>query len=177
MDEYFQVVNIKGISNVIVGQLKFFEALNNELKSKNKNNKKTNLRWNLIIHTANRLSDDFVNQNFKFYGNTLMGTPALKVRWKRALEATDASLGDALGQLFVKKYFTEESKRRVNEMVDNLVAAYRVRINSRDWMSEEIKMQAQLKLDKVIRKLGYPDKWKDYSTLDIKTDSYVANVF
>src|SRR3569832_1244253 len=116
MDEYFQVVNINGISNVFGGQPKFFEALNNELKSVSITDWKTYLRWNLINHTANRLSDDFVNQNFKFYGNTLMGTSALKVRWKRALEATDASLGDALGQLFVKKYFTEESKRRVNEM-------------------------------------------------------------
>ncbi|HSH67618.1 MAG TPA: M13 family metallopeptidase, partial [Bacteroidia bacterium] len=174
---YFDGVNIKGISNVIVAQPEFFKQLNNDMKSVSIANWKTYLRWSLINHTANRLSDDFVNQNFKFYGNTLVGIPTLKLRWKRALEATDGSLGDALGQLFVKKYFTEESKRRVNEMVDNLIAAYRVRINSRDWMSEETKKQAQLKLDKIIRKLGYPDEWKDYSTLDIKTDAYVANFF
>jgi putative endopeptidase len=177
MNVYFDAINVKGINNVIVGQPKFFEELNKGMKSVSLADWKTYLRWSLVNHTANRLSDDFVNQNFKFYGNTLVGTPTLKVRWKRALEATDGALGDALGQLFVKKYFTEDSKRRVNEMVDNLVAAYRVRINSRDWMSEETKKQAQLKLDKVIRKLGYPDKWKDYSTLDIKTDSYVANFF
>jgi putative endopeptidase len=176
MNAYFEGVNIKGINNVIVGQPKFFEELNRGMKAVSIADWKTYLRWNLISQTANKLSDDFVNESFKFYGNTLVGIPTLKARWKRALEATDGSLGDALGQLFVKKYFTEDSKKRVNEMVNNLVAAYRVRINSRDWMSEETKKQAQLKLDKVIRKLGYPDKWKDYSTLDIKTDSYVANV-
>jgi putative endopeptidase len=176
MDVYFDGINVKGISNVIVGQPKFFEELNKEMKTVSIADWKTYLRWNVIGQTANQLSDDFVNETFKFYGHTLVGIPALKARWKRALEAIDGGLGDALGQLFVKKYFTEDSKRRVNEMVDNLVAAYRIRINSREWMSDETKKQAQLKLDKIIRKLGYPDKWKDYSTLDIKTESYVGNV-
>ncbi len=170
-------VNIKNINNIIVGQPEFFKELNKEIKTVSIADWKTYLRWTLINHSASKLSDDFVNQNFKFYGNTLVGTPTLKARWKRALEATDNSLGDALGQLFVKKYFTEDSKKRVNVMVDNLVAAYRERINTRDWMSEETKKQAQLKLDKVIRKIGYPDKWKDYATLDIKTDAYIANVW
>ncbi len=177
LNTYFEAINIKGISSVIVGQPLFFSELNKDMKAVSIADWKTYLRWTLINRSANKLSDDFVNQNFKFYGNILVGTPALKARWKRALEATDASLGDALGQLFVKKYFTEESKKRVNTMVDNLLAAYRVRIASRDWMSEETKKQANLKLDKVIRKLGYPDKWKDYSTLEIKRDSYLANSF
>lgn len=177
MNTYLDGVHIKDVHDVIIGQPKFFEELNRGMKAVSIADWKTYLRWNLISQTANKLSDDFVNESFKFYGNTLVGIPSLKARWKRALEATDGSLGDALGQLFVKKYFTEDSKKRVNEMVDNLIAAYRVRIDSRDWMSAETKKQAHLKLDKIIRKLGYPDKWKDYSTLDIKTDSYVANVF
>lgn len=176
MSTYLEGVNIKGINEVIIGQPKFFEELNRAMKAVSIADWKTYLRWNLISQTANRLSDDFVNATFKFYGNTLVGIPALKARWKRALEAIDGSLGDALGQLFVKQYFTEDSKKRVNEMVDNLIAAYRIRIDSRDWMSAETKKQAHLKLDKIIRKLGYPDTWKDYSTLEIKTDSYVANV-
>lgn len=174
---YLNGVGIKGIKDVIVAQPDFFKQLNSDVKAVSLADWKSYLRWTLISGAATRLSDDFVNQNFKFYGNTLVGTPTLKARWKRALEATDGSLGDALGELFVKKYFTEDSKKRVNEMVDNLVAAYRVRIDSRDWMSPETKKQAHLKLDKVIRKLGYPDKWKDYSTLDIKADAYVSNVF
>jgi putative endopeptidase len=177
LDTYLEAINIKGISNVIVGQPEFLKELNKDITSVSLADWKTYLRWTLVNRSANKLSDDFVNESFKFYGNTLVGTPVLKARWKRALEATDASLGDALGQLFVKKYFTEDSKKRVNVMVDNLLAAYRVRIASRDWMSEETKKQANLKLDKVIRKLGYPDKWKDYSTLDIKRDSYLANSF
>ncbi|HET6227650.1 MAG TPA: M13 family metallopeptidase [Bacteroidia bacterium] len=174
---FFDGVNIKGINNVIVAQPDFFQQLNKDIASVSLNDWKTYLRWNLINGTAGRLSDDFVNESFQFYGKTISGTPALKPRWKRALAATDGSLGDALGQLFVEKYFTADSKRRVNEMVDNLIAAYRERINSRDWMSPETKKQAQSKLDKVIRKIGFPDKWKDYSTLSIQTDSYVGNFF
>ncbi len=172
---YFDAVGIKNINNVVVGQPLFYKELNRAIKAVSINDWKTYLRWSLIDATSSKLSDDFVNEHFKFYGTILMGTPALKPRWKRALEATDASLGDALGQIFVEKYFTEDSKKRVAEMVENLIAAYRVRISTRDWMSEETKKQASAKLDKVMKKLGYPDKWKDYSSLDVKRDSYVEN--
>ncbi len=172
---YLDGVGVKNISNVIVGQPDFYKELNKDLKSVSINDWKTYLRWNVINESANKLSDNFVNEHFNFYGKTLLGTPALKPRWKRALEATDGSLGEALGKIFVEKYFTETSKKRVGEMVENLIAAYRVRINSRDWMSEETKKQAMSKLDKVMKKLGYPDKWKDYSSLDIKRDSYIQN--
>ena len=172
---YFAATDIKGTNSVIVGQPDFFKALNSAIKLVSINDWKTYLRWGLIDQTASKLSDNIVNEHFDFYGKTLLGIPALKPRWKRALEATDQSLGDALGQVFVEKYFTQESKTRVAEMVKNLIAAYRVRIASRDWMSEETKKAANLKLDKVMLKLGYPDKWKDYSSLDIKRDSYVQN--
>lgn len=174
-DAYFNELGIKNINTVIVGQPEFYKALNVVLKSVPINDWKTYLRWNLIDATSSKLSDDLVNEHFNFYGKTLLGIPALKPRWKRSLEATDASLGDALGQIFVQKYFTEDSKKRVGEMVENLIAAYRVRIESRDWMSAETKKAANGKLDKVMKKLGYPDKWKDYSTLDINRDSYIQN--
>ncbi len=172
---YFNELGIKNISNVIVGQPLFFAEFNSDFKAVSIADWKTYLRWNLIDATASKLSDDIVNEHFAFYGKKLLGIPALKPRWKRALEATDGSLGDALGQVFVERYFTEDSKKRVNDMVTNLIAAYRVRIDSRDWMSAETKKAANVKLDKVMRKLGYPDKWKDYSSLDIKHDSYVQN--
>jgi putative endopeptidase len=172
---YFDANEIKGISNVIVAQPDFFKAMNAAIKTVSMSDWKTYLRWGLIDQTASKLSDNLVNEHFDFYGKTLLGIPALKPRWKRSLEATDASLGDALGQVFVEKHFTQESKDRVAEMVKNLIAAYRVRIASRDWMSEETKKAANMKLDKVMLKLGYPDKWKDYSSLDIKRDSYVQN--
>ena len=174
-DLYFNAVGIKGISNVIVAQPLFYTELNSQFKKVSIDDWKTYLHWNLIDAMASKLSDDIVNEHFNFYGKTLLGIPALKPRWKRALDATDGSLGDALGQQFVEKYFTESSKKRVGEMVNNLIAAYRVRIDSRDWMSAETKKAANLKLDKVMKKLGYPDKWKDYATLDIKRDSYVQN--
>ncbi|HLC83605.1 MAG TPA: M13 family metallopeptidase, partial [Bacteroidia bacterium] len=172
---YFESTGIKNINNVIVGQPEFFKTLNASIKSVSINDWKTYLRWGLIDQTASKLSDNVVNEHFDFYGKTLLGTPALKPRWKRSFEATDASLGDALGQVFVEKHFTQASKDKVAEMVKNLIAAYRIRIASRDWMSEETKKAANLKLDKVMLKLGYPDKWKDYSSLDIKRDSYVQN--
>ncbi len=172
---YFDANGIKGVNDVIVAQPDFFVALNSAIKSVSINDWKIYLRWGLIDQTASKLSDNFVLEHFNFYGKTLLGIPALKPRWKRSLEATDASLGDALGQVFVEKYFTQESKKRVGEMVKNLIAAYRVRIDSRDWMNAETKKAANLKLDKIMLKLGYPDKWKDYSTLDIKRDSYVQN--
>ncbi len=172
---YFDALKVKGINDVIVCQPGFYKELNSSIKSVSINDWKTYLRWNLIDANASKLSDNFVNEHFKFYGTILNGIPVLKPRWKRALEATDNSLGDALGQVFVEKYFTEDSKKRVSEMVENLIAAYRVRIESRDWMSAETKKAANVKLDKVMKKLGYPDKWKDYSSLDIKDDSYVQN--
>ncbi len=172
---YLDEVGVKNITEVIVCQPEFYKEVYRAINDVSINDWKTYLRWSLIDQTASKLSDDFVNTHFNFYGTVLTGTPALKPRWKRALEATDASLGDALGQLFVEKHFTQESKRRVSEMVENLIAAYRVRIDSRDWMNAETKKQANTKLDKVMKKFGYPDKWKDYTTLDIKHDSYIQN--
>jgi len=173
---YLEGIGIKGINDVVVGQLDFFKEVNRSIKAVAINDWKTYLRWNIIDGFASRLSDDFVNENFSFNGTILNGIPALKPRWKRSLEATDRSLGEALGKVFVEKYFTEDSKKRVGEMVENLIAAYRVRINSRDWMSAETKKAAMLKLDKVMKKLGYPDKWRDYSSVDIKRDSYIQNL-
>lgn len=175
---YLTGVGVKEIINeVIVCQPEFFKEVYMDLNRVPMNDWKTYLRWALIDQTADKLGDEFVNEDFKFKGTILNGTPSIKPRWKRSLQATDASIGDALGQLFVEKYFSEESKKRVAQMVENLIAAYKVRINSRDWMSEKTKVQAYAKLDKVMKKFGYPDKWKNYSTLDIKRDSYVQNWF
>jgi putative endopeptidase len=172
---YFDATGLTGVNNVVVAQPEFFRTLNTAMKAVPIADWKIYLRWALIDQMASKLSDNLVNEHFDFYGKILLGIPAQKPRWKRALEATDASLGDALGQIFVEKHFTQESKNRVGEMVKNLIAAYRVRIASRDWMGEETKKAANQKLDKIMLKLGYPDKWKDYSSLDIKRDSYAQN--
>lgn len=165
------------VENVIVCQPEFVKKIYRlfDFDGVSVNDWKTYLRWTLIDNTADKLSDDFVNEDFAFNETVIKGTPQLKPRWKRAMEATDASLGDALGQVFVEKYFSEESKKRVAEMVENLIAAYKERIKTRDWMSESTKTQAYAKLDKVMKKFGYPDKWRDYSSLTINRDSYVQN--
>lgn len=172
---YLTGVGVHQITDVIVCQPEFFKEVYYSFDKVPVEDWKTYLRWTLIDQTADKLSDEFVNEDFKFNGTIIEGTPTIKPRWKRALKATDESLGDALGQQFVEKYFSEESKKRVAQMVENLIVAYKERIHTRDWMSEATKTQAYAKLDKVMKKFGYPDKWKDYSTLDIKEDSYVQN--
>jgi putative endopeptidase len=172
---YLTGVGVTELTDVIVCQPEFFKEVYHSFDRVAVDDWKTYLRWALIDQTADKLSDDFVNEDFKFNGTIIEGTPSLKPRWKRALKSTDESLGDALGQLFVEKHFSEESKKRVAAMVENLIVAYKERIKTRDWMSEETKTQAYAKLDKVMKKFGYPDKWKDYSSLDIKGDSYVQN--
>ena len=166
----------KPFTNVIVTQPLYFDRLNQMILSASIANWKTYLRWSIIHQTAGYLSANFVKENFSFYGTTLQGAKEMKPRWKRVLATVDGSVGEALGQIFVEKNFDAESKKKVNEMVDNLFTAFKERINTRVWMSDVTKQKALEKLAKIMRKLGYPDKWKNYSTLDIKSDSYVANV-
>ena len=126
------------------------------------------------------LSEDLSKLSFDFYGKTLRGTPQQKPLRERALSEVNGSLGEALGKLYVEKYFPEEAKKVAKEMVDDVIAAYRVRINNLDWMSNATKAKAQKKLDKLMVKIGYPDKWKDYSALVVKSyeqgGSYFENM-
>jgi putative endopeptidase len=175
-DIYFAAVGINTPDNIVLNQPKFYEGLNTIINSVSIADWKVFLKWNLIQTAAPYLSSKFANESFKFNGTVLAGKKEMKPRYKRVQGSTDEALGEALGKLYVERYFDDKSKKRVNEMVDNLIAAYRVRIESRDWMSKETKAQAQLKLDKVIKKLGFPDKWIDYSALTITKDSYWKNV-
>lgn len=173
---YFATIGIKTPENFVVNQPKFYEGLNSLINSITIAEWKVFLKWNLIQTASPYLSSKFVNESFKFNGTVLSGKKEMKPRYKRVQVSADETLGEALGKLYVEKYFDSNSKKRVNEMVDNLIAAYRVRINSRDWMSAETKVQAQLKLDKIIKKLGFPDKWIDYKALTIGKESYWKNV-
>jgi putative endopeptidase len=175
-DIYFSALGINTPDNIVLNQPKFYEGLNTIINSVSIADWKVFLKWNLIQTAAPYLSSKFANESFKFNGTVLAGKKEMKPRYKRVQGSTDEALGEALGKLYVERYFDDKSKKRVNEMVDNLIAAYRVRIESRDWMSKETKAQAQLKLDKVIKKLGFPDKWIDYSALTITKDSYWKNV-
>jgi len=161
----------------IVSQPLFFEKLNEIIVSIPLADWKTYLKWNIIHESAPYLSSAFEKENFSFYGTVLQGTKEMKPRWKRTLKTIDGGVGEALGQIFVEKYFNADAKKKVNEMVDNLFVSFKQRIQTRDWMSAETKLKATEKLGKIMRKLGYPDKWKDYSTLAIKNDAYILNVF
>ncbi len=173
---YFGSIGIATPEKIIVNQPKFYEGLNGLINSISVDEWKTFLKWNLLESSAPYLSSKFVNESFRFNGTVLSGKKEMKPRYKRSQASVDDALGEALGKLYVDKYFDANSKKRVNDMVDNLIAAYRVRIESRDWMSPATKKQAQLKLDKLIKKLGFPDKWIDYTALSIDKESFWKNV-
>lgn len=138
---------------------------------------KAYLEWNVIDEAAGCLSDAFVEQNFDFYGRTMSGTKEMKPRWKRAVGAVNGMLGEAVGQMYVEKYFPSEAKQRMTELVRNLQSALGERIEAQEWMSDVTKAKAVDKLKAFTVKIGYPDKWKDYSNLDIDASkSYWENV-
>ena len=134
------------------------------------------LQWKLIDESAGYLSDAIYAQNFDFYGKTLSGKKDQSPRWKRAVGTVDGVLGEAVGQMYVKKYFPAESKERMLKLVHNLQETLAERIKALSWMGDSTKVKATDKLKAFYVKIGYPDKWRDYSSLDITKDSYYANV-
>jgi putative endopeptidase len=130
----------------------------------------------VIRSYAGYLSDDFVNETFHFYGTTLAGTPAIRDRWKRAVSLVEGALGEAVGEIYVAKHFPPNAKAQMDELVENLIAAYRESIQELSWMTDVTKAKALIKLEKFTPKIGYPAKWRDYSSLEIKRDDLVGNV-
>jgi predicted metalloendopeptidase len=168
----------RGIPNtplVNVAQLKFFEGMNRMLKSVPLADWKTYLRWSVLHEAAPRLSTKFVNENFDFFAKTLNGAKELQPRWRRCVVAADNVLGEALGQVYVDKKYPPEAKARMQSMIDNLMSAYKERLEKTDWMSDSTRQQAVQKLDAVMRKIGYPAKWKDYSSLRLSPQTYFEN--
>lgn len=136
---------------------------------------KSYLTWHVIDSRANLLSKPFVTEDFEFSGKTLLGTPEMEPRWKRGVGLVEGVLGEAVGKLYVAKHFPPEAKERMKELVANLIEAYRVDIQALDWMSAETKAKALVKLSKFTPKIGYPDKWRDYSKLEVRADDLVGN--
>jgi putative endopeptidase len=134
------------------------------------------LTWQLISGSAAYLNQAIVEQNFAFYGTTLSGTPELRERWKRAVSLVEGSLGEAVGKVYVEKHFPPAAKERMQELVANLIEAYRVSIEGLDWMSAQTKVKALEKLHKFTPKIGYPDKWRDFSSLVITPDDLMGNL-
>lgn len=137
---------------------------------------KNYLSWKVIDEAAGFLSDDFVNQNFEFYGKALSGREQLRPRWKRSVDTVNGVMSEALGELYVAKHFPPAAKERMLTLVENLQRSLSQRIDALEWMGDETKAKAQEKLSAFIVKIGYPDKWRDYSALDIQDDSYWGNI-
>jgi len=173
---YFDAIGLPASEkDVLVRQPNFFKELTATAQAMGLEDWKTYLRWHLIHANASNLSKTFVEENFAFYGRTLNGTQELSARWKRTQNATDNALGEALGQLYVAKAFQPEAKQKALAMVTNLRAAMKDRIQKLDWMTEPTKIKAIQKLDAITVKIGYPDRWRDYSKLEISRQPYVLN--
>jgi putative endopeptidase len=174
---YLTPLQLSNLEMVNVGQVEYLKGLNSILYNTNLETLKAYLVWNIINTAADFLSEDFVNANFDFYGKTLSGKEEIQPRWKRVVGVVDGSLGEAVGQMYVEKYFPAEAKERMLHLVKNLQLAMADRINNLTWMSEETKEKAIDKLNAMIVKIGYPDTWRDYSALEIDPSlSYYENV-
>ena len=173
---YFSAMGLDSIPELDAKQFVYYKKLGDFLKTVSLDDQKCYLAFNLLRAAAPYLSDNFVNANFDFYGKTMSGKQELEQRWKRALSTVNGVLGEAVGQMYVAKYFPASSKEKMLTLVGNLQKALGERINNLEWMGDSTKLKAQEKLAAFTVKIGYPDKWRDYSALEIKQDSYWANV-
>ena len=173
--EYFRQIGLSGISSLNVAVPEFFKTLNSQIEQQDLATWKSYLRWHAIHANATSLSSAVVNENFNFFGKTLQGKEQLPPRWKRCTNDVDDDLGEALGQVYVEKYFSPEAKQQVLEIVQGIQKAMDADIHSLPWMSEETKRRALEKLQSMANKIGYPDKWRDYRQLEIKRGDHMGN--
>jgi len=173
---FFDAADAKGFNEINVAQIKPVATAIELIHTLSIDESKAYLSWCVLNSAASYLSDNFVNANFDFYGKQLSGRKALQPRWKRTVSTVDNSLSEAVGQMYVAKYFPAEAKERMLKLVKNLQVTLGERINNLTWMSDVTKGKAQEKLNAFNVKIGYPDKWKDYSTLEVKKDSYWENI-
>ena len=166
----------KVVDSVIVRQPSFFSGLGQLLADFDAPAWSSWLQWHLLSGSAPFLNKALVEENFAFFGTTLSGTPELRERWKRGVSMVEGVLGEAIGEIYVAKHFPPLAKARMVELVKNLLEAYRVDIEALEWMTSETKKKAFEKIDKFTPKIGYPDKFRDYSALDISPDDLIGNI-
>jgi len=176
VDAYLKITGVPDISEIIVNQPSFLEGINSLLLSESLDHWKDYLKWSLVNDMASRLNEAMDQQNFDFYGKTLGGTEKQRPMWQRATAVVSNNLGEVVGEVYVSKHFKPDAKARMVGLVQNLIDAYRDSINNLDWMGEETKQKALAKLAKFTPKIGYPDKWKDYSMLDISAEDLAGNI-
>jgi len=174
-EAYFRQRNTPEFTAINVSQPDFFKETNRLLTATPLDDWKTYLRWHVLHASATQLSDTLVEENFNFYGNKLSGTKQLQPRWKRCSQSVNRNLGEALGQVYVEKYFPPEAKAHARVMVMNLIAALKSDIPALGWMGADTRKAALEKLEAFQIKIGYPDKWRDYSALAVDQGSYLAN--
>ena len=174
--QYFTAAELKDVNDIVLEQPNFIKFLDKAFKKYSIENWKTYMKWHLINNMADNLSIAFEKQSFSFYSTTLRGVAEMKPRWKRALEKSNRNVGEQIGKLFVEKHFPESSKQKVLELIGNISATFSERVKKLDWMSDSTKTKALDKLGKFTYKIGYPDKWKDYSSVDINSTSLAQNV-
>lgn len=175
-NRYFTNMGIQSPEFVIAGHPEFFTEFSNMLKEVSVNDWKVYLKWNVLNELASYLGKDYQAASFEFYGTAMSGQKVMRPRWKRVLATTSGALSEAIGQKYVAKYFPPEAKQRMLTLVGNLKIALGERIQNSPWMSDVTKKKAIEKLNAMVVKIGYPDKWRDYSKLEVGTDSYVGNV-
>ena len=174
---YFTSMNIlDGMKSFNIATPKCLAEVNKALADADINTIKAYFAWHEINAAASYLSDDFVNAKFDFYGKQMSGKEVNRPRWKRVTDVVDGAMGEALGKLYVEKYFPAEAKQRMEVLVNNLIEALGQRIDMATWMTDQTKANAHAKLSTIYVKIGYPNKWRDYSGLEIKDDSYYANI-
>ncbi len=174
-NDFMKEVGITKLDSVIVGQPEFYTALNNEIKSTSINDWKSYLQFHLVQSYSGFLDSVSFNNAFTYTQN-LSGAKEPRPRWKRVLDAEENSMGEALGQLFVKEYFNDKAKQRYNAIVENIRTSYKERINNLSWMSDSTKQKAIAKLTSITPKVGYPDKWKDFGALKIDKGAFALNI-
>ena len=172
----FKIMKVATVDSIIVGQPEFFVNLDKMTKTYSVNDWKTYLKWDLLNNYASYLSSDIEKQNFKFYSTILDGITQQNPRWKTVVEQTNNSLGELIGQVYVDEYCPKGTKEKLLEIGNNIREVYAERIKKLDWMSEPTKIKALSKLKKIVMKVGYPDKWKDLSSIKIDRKSYCQNV-
>ncbi|ABE54377.1 PgPepO oligopeptidase. Metallo peptidase. MEROPS family M13 [Shewanella denitrificans OS217] len=172
---YLTTLGSEKQTDIIINQPSFIQGMNDIVKTTDLATWKAYLSWQLLTHTANNLTEALDAENFEFFSKTLNGQAEQEPRWKRGVATVSATLGEVVGKVYVKRHFVPEAKERMSDLVENLRGAYGSSIDSLDWMSAETKVAAKDKLAKFNPKIGYPNKWADYSKLTIKSDDLVGN--
>jgi putative endopeptidase len=173
---YFQTLGLKPIEEVVVSQPTYLTSMAGLLDKIPLATWKVWLKFNVINHYANFLNHEIADAHFAFYGSTILGVPENRPRWKRGVSLVQGCLGEALGKLYVEKRFPPEAKQRMDQMVKNVLEAYRIRIEKSDWLSPATQQKALAKLALFTPKIGYPKKWRDYSALEIDRNDLIGNI-